>query len=72
MVESLDIYDIDEANREKGEMLGVPIKLFRDKEAVKDIRTKRAAKVEADQARVEEQAVIEKAVPSLVKGKGAA
>ena len=66
--DSLDIYDIDEANREKGEMLGVPIKLFRDKDTVKGIRDKRAAKREKDLTRQEDQEIATKAVPQLVKG----
>lgn len=66
ITDSLDIYDLDKANREKGEMLGVPIKLFRDVDTVKGIRKKRADKAEADLTRAEDQEITTKVAPKLV------
>lgn len=40
--EILDNYDWDEATRERGRMLGVPAKLLRDADAVKEMREARA------------------------------
>lgn len=69
MPEVLDIYDIDAANREKGEMLGVPLKLFRDEEDVTELREGRAKQQEEDLTRAEDQAVTEKVAPKLVGAK---
>ena len=67
--EALDIYDLDAANREKGEMLGVPQKLFRDEDEVKDLRETRAAAQKAEQEKVDEQTIKEKVAPNLSRAK---
>lgn len=43
MPEGLDVYDWDEARREKAKLMGVPAKLIRDRKAIEAIRDARAA-----------------------------
>lgn len=68
MPDVLDIYDVDEANREKGEMLGVPEKLFRPEDDVVEMREARAAQQEDDIARAEDQELTKAVAPKLVQG----
>jgi len=66
---ALDIYKKDDASREKAEMLGVPVKLLRDDDEIKEKRELRATQQEKQLAREEEQAITEKAVPGLTRAK---
>jgi hypothetical protein len=50
--EALDIYDLDEARREKAHLLGVPARLIRTNDKVKEIRDRREKK-EAEQRQAE-------------------
>lgn len=66
--EALDIYDLDEANREKANMLGVPEKLLKDEDDVTVIRADRAEAQQAQVEQAQEQELTKAAVPGLVKG----
>ena len=68
LTEPLDNYDIDEAVRERADLLGVPSKLVRDKKAVEKIRKDRAEVIAAQQ-QAQQQAEMQKTVaPIAVKG----
>lgn len=68
--EVLDILKLDDANRETGDMLGVPEKLIRSEEDVEQLRVARAEEQAAALRNAQEQEVKTKVAPALVK-KGA-
>ena len=65
--EVLDILDLDDSNRETGDMLGVPEKLIRSEEDVEQVRTERAEAQEAALKDAQDQEVKKAATPQLVK-----
>lgn len=67
--EVLDILDLDESNRETGDMLGVPEKLIRSEEDVKTLRDERAAAQEAALKNAQDQELEKAAVPGLTRAK---
>lgn len=64
----LDNYDIDEASRERAELLGVPTKLIRDKKAVEQIRKDRAAEIKAQQQAQQKMEMQKSVMPAAMKG----
>lgn len=68
--EALDILDLDESNRETGDMLGVPERLIRDEDGVKKLRADRRAEQEAAVEAEREQEIKKGVAPKLVAGGG--
>lgn len=65
--ELMDIYDWDGAQREKSWNLGVPQKFLLSEEKVKQIRQQRQQAIQQAQAQQEQAAIVEKAVPGMMK-----
>ncbi|TAL22516.1 MAG: phage tail protein [Nitrospirae bacterium] len=68
LTQVVDIYDVEEAQREKAQLLGVPQRLLRDETSVKKIRQDRAAAIHAQQQQEREASMKEKIVPEMTKG----
>lgn len=65
----LDIYKEDEANRETGDMLGVPERFFRPEDDVKQIRKDRAEEEAEALKNAQDQEINKAAVPGLTRAK---
>lgn len=68
ITEVIDLYDLEEAQREKAQLMGVPQKLLRDENAVKKIRTDRATAIQAAKQQEAETRMKEKVMPGVTKG----
>lgn len=66
--EILDTIDFDEAQKVKGEALGVPAKVMRTTEAVADIRKARAQAAQAAQAAQMQKDMVSQAAPAVIDG----
>lgn len=64
--EALDIYDWDEARRERADLMGVPLKLLRKQEDVDDVREDRAEQ----QAQAQRQALGQQAAATMIDAAG--
>lgn len=66
--EVADIYDIEEGQREKAQLLGVPQRLMRDENGVKKIRQSRAEAIQAEKQRQAEAEMNKSVMPKVVEG----
>lgn len=64
----IDIYDLDEAQREKAQLMSVPQKLIRDDSTVKKLRTDRATAMRAAKQQEQQASMKEKIMPEVMKG----
>ena len=64
--ELLDLYDWDEADRHRSELLGVPQRLLHDKQTVDEIRQSKAEQQQAMQQQAMMQDVVTKAAPAML------
>lgn len=68
LTQVVDLYDIDEAQRVRAELRGVPAKLIRDGAAVKKLRKDREAAIAQARQQEQQARMQEKTAPELMKG----
>ena len=67
----LDLYDFEEAARERGGFLGIPQKLMRTQEKVDKLRDSRKEQQAKQQQQMQQQEMMSQAAPAMAKSMAA-